>query len=283
MPPPRHDFESHLDLKARHGYHLSVVGEGNVVAVEVTQPSRHKKKNLLEKLFGLERAVTAYVARGTVKPNRIAASFGKLGRIDVRFKPSGNVDKSHSRRNCAGADHFTSRLGVFVGKVRFEGEKHYVAVDAHRAKGHVRSPLRLHCRFRRPRSSQRLARPVRQHPSFIPTFLSATSRHGVAGTELLVLQARTSTFALAISEESLGRMAKIRYAVASGKEDALTVNDALTGAKLRLPSPFHGTASYGAAADGTTSWSGSFAVSFPGSPRLSLTGDQYEVELGAGY
>lgn len=287
MPPPRHRFESRIELKAKHGYKVAVVGEGDVVAVEVirAKPKPRAKQGLLEKLFGPKQAVTAYVARGIVTPHRIAASFGKLGQIDVRFRPSGRIVRSGSRRRCRGVDHFTSRLGVFVGRLRFSGEKHYIALDSRRARGRVRSPLRLRCgsaAFRR--RTETRARPLRQHPSFTPAFLLSSSRHGVSSVELTTLRVGARTLFLAITEEGLGSMARIRYALAvAPTKKSFTMNDAVTEATIMPPPPFHAKGSYRAAPDGTTSWSGPLSVSFPGAPRLPLAGEEFKAVLEAGF
>lgn len=281
-PKPPLGFVSRFDIEAQHGYEVSVIGEGDLVAVEVTRPAPGQSR--LKRLLGIDQAPTAYVARGTVTPRRIAASFGKFGRIDVRFRPSGRVVKSKPHRRCRGTDHFTSQLGVFVGSIRFSGEKHYVAVRAHRAKGRIRTPLRLGCGLPSFRSSASLrARPVRGHPSFSPTALAVSWRHGVAATELIVLRARRATLFFASSERSLGRMAVIRYGVAIASSKLFDINDALTAATIAPPAPFHGKGVYGATADGTTSWTGPLSVSFTGAPRTPLTGPQFKAELSAGF
>jgi hypothetical protein len=265
-----------------------VIGEGGIVAVEVTKPVPPGKENALERLLGIRRAVTAYVARGTVTPRRIAASFGDLGELDLRFRPASRVVKSPSRKRCRGADHFTSQLGVFVGGIRFSGEKNYVAVRSHRAKGRIRSPLRLRCassRFRfRAAASRRQARPVPQHPSFARSFLWASNRHGVSATELIAFRIAKTTLFLAVTEEGLGSMARIRYALATEhSKRAFTLNDSLTTASLEPPSPFRGRATYSAAPDGTASWSGPLSVSLPGAPRLPLAGEEFTATLEAGF
>jgi hypothetical protein len=285
VPPPRHGFESRFDLKAQHGYTITVAGEGDIVAVEVSRPLAHGKENALEKLVGFKQSVTAYVARGTVTEHRIAASFGKFGEVDVRFQPSGRVVESGHRRGCRGADHFTSRLGVFVGGVRFSGEGHYVAVRSHRVKGRIRSPRHLHCSSRplHPSSSSR-ARPVREGPSFTPTFLTATSRHGVSALELITFRVGKTTLFAALNEESLGSMARMRFALATApSKKVFAFNEALTEARIAPPSPFHGMGTYRAAGDGTTTWVGPLSVSFPGAPRLSLTGDAFKATLVTGF
>jgi hypothetical protein len=285
VPTPRQGFEARVELKDQHGYEVAVVGEGDVVAIEVSKLMPHRKANALEKLFGVRQAVTVYVARGTVTPRRIAASFGKFGQVDVRFRPSGRVVQSDARKRCRGTDHFTSRLGVFVGGLRFSGEKNYVSFHSHRAKGRIRTPLRLHCSSFFFRSSARSrARPVPQHPSFTPTFLEAGHRDGVSSTELLTFRAGKTTLFLAATEEGLGSMARIRYALATGpSKKVLALNDALTMASIEPPAPFHGKGTYRAAPDGTTSWTGSLSVSLPGAPRLPLTGKEFKATLESGF
>jgi hypothetical protein len=285
LPPPHHKFESRFKLEAQHGYTVTVVGEGDIVALVVSRPLSHGKGNLIEKLLGFKKAETAYVARGTVSERRITASFGKFGKVDVRFRPSGRVIEYGRRRRCR-ADHFTSQLGVFVGGVRFSGEGHYLAVRSHRVKGTVRSPLQLECRSRSPHrfTSSARARPVRGGPTFAPTVLAATSRHGVSALELLTLQINKTTLFVSFNEESLGSMARIRFALATGpSKKAFSFNDALTAAAITPPAPFHGKGDYRAAPDGTTTWAGSLSVSFPGAPRLPLTGEGFEATLESGF
>jgi len=285
MPPSRHGFESRFDLEAQHDYTVTVVGEGDIVVVEVSRPPAHGKEDALEKLLGSKRSVTAYVARGTVTEHRIVASFGKFGKVDVRFRPTGRVVESGQRRGCRGTDHFTSQLGVFVGGVRFSGEERYVAVRSHRARGRIRSPLRLHCSSRHPRSfSSSRARPVREQPSFTPTFLTATWRHAVSSLELITFRIGKTTLFAAVNEESLGSMARMRFALATApSKKTVAFNEALTEATITPPEPFHGKGTYRAASDGTTTWTGSLSVSFPGAPRLPLTGEAFKAALVTGF
>ena len=70
-------------------------------------------------------------------PRRIVASFGALGKIDVRYTP---------RRKVAGCDQNT---GTFRGAIRFRGEGGYTAVRSHEVRGTL-SPYRCVGPVRRP-------------------------------------------------------------------------------------------------------------------------------------
>lgn len=280
---PHRGFEASLRLQARDGFEIGVFGIGNAVAIEVTRPNPHP--SLFERLFHIQRAATAYVTRGTVTRHRIAASFGHYGRVDVRFHPSGRVTTSDPQRHCTGPDHYTRRLGVFAGTVRFRGEKHYVSTEAHRARGRIRTPLQLACRhfFFALDNPAALARPVPQHPSFEATALNVGHREATAGTEFFAYRFGRATLFLAMSDENTGRMAKIRYGFATSHSKRFSTNDSLTTATVRPPAPFHGTGSYAAAADGTTTWKGGLSISLPGAPHLSLAGPQFVTTLESGF
>jgi hypothetical protein len=273
--------ESRIDLGSKHGYRLLVIGEGNVVAFVVMR-DRNPRGPAARKSRSRSRLVTAYVTRGRATRTRIEGSFGSFGDIDVRFRPSGRVVTDEPRR-CKGRPHFTYRYGTYVGRIRFTGEDHYIAVRAHRAKGRLRSPLRLHCRrqvgvplTQRARSSER-----RRSPQFAGLF--AEHRQITSSTGLLVLSVGKRALLLALQEESLGDMAKISYGLVMARGASLRYNESLTSATLEPPRPFRGKGDYRAAPDGTTTWAGSLSIAFPGAPRQPLTGPDFTAELDAGF
>jgi hypothetical protein len=276
---PHPAWESRFALKTRQGYEVVVIAVRDIVVLEVAK-TRSDASAALEH----GRAITAYVAHGTVTPGRIEASFGGLGRVAVRFHPSGRVATSKPRRHCRGPDRFTRRFGVFAGTVHFTGEDRYVDVRAHRAKGLVRSPIDLNCVTRGfNRGAGRFSRPVRRLPRFTPTILTAFWRQVVSSTDFFAFQIGEKTLYLAVGEQSLGSMAEVRFAFVVAPSETFVSDDALTSATVRPPAPFHGKGSYGAAPDGTRSWDGSLSVSFPGTPRFPLTGTQFEDILAAGF
>jgi ribosomal protein L35AE/L33A len=270
--------ESRFALKTRQGYEVVVIAVRDTVVLEVAR-TRSDASTSLSK----GRALTAYVAHGTVTPGRIEATFGRLGKVSVRFHPSGRVVRSKPPRHCKGA-RFTRRFGVFTGTVRFTGENHYVAVRAHRAKGLTRSPLYLNCAIRNFHAdARRLSRHVGRWPKFTPTILAAFWRQVVSSTDFFSFQIGKKTLYLAVTEESKGSMAEVRYAAVVAPSKTFVSDDALTSATVRPPAPFHGTGSYAAAPDGMKSWTGSLSVSLPGTPRFPLTGPQFEEMLASGF
>jgi hypothetical protein len=80
------------------------------------------------------------------------ASFGKLGKVSLHFRPSGKVRRVKIPKTCL--KHrppvVSARLGTFVGTIKFRGERGYTTVSAHRVKGGIGDPLaigdkELHC------------------------------------------------------------------------------------------------------------------------------------------
>lgn len=278
----RHSWESRVYLQPQHRYDLALVGRGNVVALEVMRRSGSRGGGPVSR----GRAITAYVTRGTVTSRRIEASFGTLGDVELRFRPARHAGRHHTGRHCQKRHRF-ARRGVFVGHLRFTGEDHYVAIRAHRAKGWTRQSAQVRCHrhhHRGPRIARRRAvdRPAGGSPAPSYAALTAEWRHVVTSTGLLAVRVGAGTLALALAEESLGRMAKVHYAVSITNSAALVHDDALTSAKVRPPAPFSGKGLYRAAPDGTRTWSGSLTVDFPGAPRVPLTGSQFETRLRVG-
>lgn len=254
-----------FDFETGNGYTIDVAGRGPDVVIGV---SRQRSSS-----------TTTYIARGVVSPTRLEASFGDLGRIAVRFRPSGRVVRTKSRPHCKGPDHVISRLGVFVGDVRFSGEGGYTSADIHRVKGRVSSPASLRCAasvFRHSHErgeSGSIGSPrLTSLGAGWKTALSSTTFGAVAGLGDKVLF-------FAVSEQSEGSIAIVRRAVAVASARTFAFDNALTYAGVTPPTPFSGTGSFQAGPDGVKSWTGSLTVSFLGAENMPLSGPQFKVVL----
>jgi hypothetical protein len=219
-----------------------------------------------------QRTETAYLARGVSRPQRLQATFGRFGKVAMRFRrpPSRRVTKE-----CRFGRYLVKQHGVWVGNLTFRGEGGYVSVRLHRAKGGIlRVGKRCHVRRRHdfdPAEFEALfAKP--------DAAMLTISREGVDSTALLAIDAGKRSAFFAADEESRGKLAIVRLAVVR-KPGRVHVNDAITSGTLVPPAPFHGTGRYRALPDGTTTWSGNLSVNFPGAPRFPLTGPSFETLL----
>lgn len=146
-----------------------------------------------------QRSSTAYLARGVATSERLQATFGKFGKVSMRFRESRNRTWFGKRRNCRGASRFVKRRGVFVGNLRFKGEDGYVSVRVKRAKGAVVTEA-AKCRNRRPP----ITLPDLSFLFFEPeTALLALNREGVDSTAFLALEGKRMTTFL-VSDEKPG-------------------------------------------------------------------------------
>jgi hypothetical protein len=260
--PPEREFRSGFVVEAGHGYKLGVSTFGTAIILEVIHGGRKT------------RSETAYVARGVAKPERLQATFGKFGKISMRFRESRNRTWVGKRRTCHGSQQFVKRRGVFVGSLRFRGEDGYVSAQVHRAKGAIVS-IAAKCLHQHRGRSATSARSSSYEP---PSFLIALGRDGLDTTDFLSLHFRKKSVFLAMHEEGRGKLTIVRLALCRSST-VVHVNEAVTSAHLSPPAPYHGTGRYRAAPDGTTTWGGNLSVNFPGRPRFPLTGPQFEVFL----
>lgn len=254
-PPFRSGFVTEVD-----GYKLGVSTYGSGLYLEVWRGGR------------TQRTLTAYLARGVAQPERLQATFGRFGKVSMRFRRSRN--RAPSKR-CVFGRRLIKQHGVFVGSLRFKGEGGYVNVRLHRAKGGILREGKR-CRVHHHHSS---SLPNLDFLFFKPeAAMLALSRDGVDLTALLAIAAKKKSAFITVDEESRGKLAIVRMAIAR-KPGKLRVNDAITSGSLSPPPPFHGTGRYRAAPDGTTTWSGDLSVNFPGAPRFPLTGPSFQTFL----
>jgi hypothetical protein len=229
------------------------------------------------------KASTEYDVRGNVTRSRVAASFGRFGRIDLRFHPSGRLQR-HRQRNCDGSISILKRrLGIFTGTLRFRGEDGYTEVSSKRVKGSagnfwvglgvdvgpVCGPAPRRKEVRTVELNVMAAHPDRGFSAF-----SQPDAHKPVEKARVLFGAGTA--------ERVGRISIYRTAIALGPASDFLFDDGVfSSATVTPPAPFTGTATFSRSPDGSTSWSGNLEVGFPGLDSLPLTGPEFKSELGA--
>ncbi|MEZ5078063.1 MAG: hypothetical protein R2725_11550 [Solirubrobacterales bacterium] len=230
------------------------------------------------------KGISLYIAPGLVTAGHLEASFGSFGRVSMRFRASRNRTWIKPRRKCRGKHLFVNRRGTYAGTVAFRGEGGYVSVRSHRAKGTVTAIAAKCLRKVREFERERLSGPASSSRSGpVPAFLTVRRQEVDSVTYLGAEARRRGASFFAESTESRDKVAIIRYVYADGGPGRLRIADALTSAKVSAPAPFHGSATYRAAADGTKTWEGSLSADFPGAPRTPLTGEGFNVHFSASF
>jgi hypothetical protein len=237
-------------MKASNGLTARVVTSGNLVDLEVA---------------GHDQFV-GYRVKGTVTSRRVVARFGSLGRISVRFKPLG--------RGVPGPVH----EGVFVGTIKFTGERGYVRINATKAVGAIGLQGRA-----APRASRSLD-------------LGAGSSRAAAERETATLTAtsgprlfRVAAFRepngsgkalyAALVHEQNGPIEIGRGALVVAPVSSFPFDHASGTATATPPAPFSGSATLGTRPDGSKSWEGSLSVALLGADPVTLAGPDFQAKL----
>jgi hypothetical protein len=273
-----------FSLKGSNGFALDVTGEGGevtVIASERRPPVATFAPSGRPRSAGTGNGASNIysVPARAAGPGAVDAGLGSLGRIAVRFQPSGRSVVSVARV-CGRTDRVVRRLGVFVGTIRFEGEDGYTTVAATSARGSVGTPLPADCGA------------VRSGPGRAVAF-SGSTRAPLTGSVprgavLSALNPGTGSsfraapgvggvsFSARVEEETADGVTVVRHAQAGAPASAFDFNRALTRAAVRPPAPFSGSAHFDAAA--AIRWAGSLRVTFPGL-SVPLTGPDFQSRL----
>lgn len=210
-----------------------------------------------------------YSGRSSMSNGRVHFSLGKLGRIDVRFKPDGSVDHRRPPSYCTGREQ-TVRSGAFVGSIRFRGENGYTQLNTHRVHGEMATPRSWKCRFPSGGSTEKTGVPmlVARTPHNRVVFIA------IGGSELFPFR-----LFIAGTSERRGALRIARSVLEEGKPFSFKAQGDLTSATVAPPKPFTGTAAFVRNADGSAEWSGTLSVSLPNAKGIALTGPTFTAEL----
>jgi hypothetical protein len=218
-----------------------------------------------------DEGTVIYRGKGSLVDGRIQFGLGKLGRMNVRFKSDGSVDRIRPPKSCKGRKQVV-RSGVFVGLIKFRGESGYTRLNAHRVHGTMASPRSWKCPDP----------PGRQpgNAASLPAALGAFTPHGhvfvvaFGDSELLPFR-----FFIAGTSERVGALSISRSVLVEGGPASFEASGNLSSATVSPPKPFAGTASFKRNTDESTEWFGTLSVVLPGIESTALTGPTFTAKL----
>jgi hypothetical protein len=268
---------SEFTVRASNGYQIVVSSEnvGSGPSTVELSVQRHDED-------------VVYQAHATVTPTSMKASFGRLGRISLRFRPSGRTRQVKVTKHCH-ADRppvVTARLGTFVGTIRFRGERGYTKVSAHRATGGIGDPLAITRHACEPPRSK--AERMQELASVALRASDPTAAIGfTVGRAFGQLSRLGSTASsprggyrfLVFAAEKAEQMFILRAVGAVGSAGDFLFDDALSSATVSPPPPFVGTGIFQRNADGSTDWTGTLSVPMAGLGTVRLTEPRFSAEL----
>ncbi|HSS40933.1 MAG TPA: hypothetical protein VLK37_00115 [Solirubrobacterales bacterium] len=221
-----------------------------------------------------------YTTLGEVTRKGISADFGKLGHVSLRFRakrPPEALPLPFLMRECKGRKSIEER-GVFLGSVRFRGERGFTRIRSHRVKGQV----------------QRFYRRVCKGPSWLR---ASASRASEPESSVVSAEAGSDGIKRTFGSVESGAIGlAVDVATLESKVDgvaivktAFTLDEAVfhlsplgkSPVKSRMTPawPFLGSATYLAEADRPATWMGSLSVRFPGSGQVPLAGPEFDADL----
>jgi hypothetical protein len=262
----------------RHGLYLNLHTKGFWINAKSSLGS-----DQLRLLLDRHGEVAYYYVDAEVGEDSVRAKFGGLGEIDFRFRP----DPKEGALGCGHGGGGWQR-GSFRGSLVFRGEHDYAKVDAHRARGWMKTTPR-ECgghQAENPGHVEILGAPAGASSTIAET---GVRLEAVANPKLpsrvvyAYIENRPTgirTVFNGLREERRGGMLVMRGAQVFGGASAFKWNLGAGTAVLAPPAPFSGRAFYKREGNGA-SWTGGLRVPILGGPPMRLTGAAFVAHLGA--
>jgi hypothetical protein len=272
---PRHpvEVEPRFQLVGSHGYRLQVSARGATVTIGVGRENTPRAGSS-----------TTNVARGTVGPNGIHASFHRFGRVEVRFHPTTKEAVRGLPSDCFGGTTGAATVpGYFTGVVDFRGQGHYTVAHARRVKGEVVLPPTEQCPLVAGGANPLVEDPGAElPPAQTRMTLSALDKEGTGGLVFVARRAgKTGYYAERIA--TVGRVGLLSIDYALGPRAGFTSDPQVSYGSVHPPKPFVGSATLKRGPHGKRAWTGDLVATFPGGERVPLTGDNFHTTLSRSF
>lgn len=271
-----------LRLGKERGYRIGLYMPNNRVVIFYASRSEKAKDDF----FKVTHSIYAVRNLGDLERGVVRARFGSLGRVSLRFRPSGRIRKRGPQPGCEGGSE-TTENGRFVGHLGFRGMGNYFRVSSAKGEAYIAHSPRLRCKKGQaleshPRSLRKYVAPTPLFPdeSSIALLYSSTRSHG----RYVGITAMHPEGSPPGADVELG-IVEPRHGMAIGHGVYLngppgTLLTSLPGAHpatatLAPPAPFHGKAVY---SEESGAWTGTLGVKLAGL-NLPLTGPGFHVHL----
>jgi hypothetical protein len=270
-----------LRLGNERGYKIALYMPNDRVVIFYGLRSERLKGDF----FNVTYSVYATHNLGDLERGVVRARFGSMGRVSLRFRPSGRARKHDPQPGCEGRAK-TTEDGRFIGHLSFRGEG-YFHVSSAKGKASIAHSPRLRCEKGQAlesgsRSLQKYVAPTPLFPdeSSIALLYASTRRHGrYVGITAMHPEGSSpgADVQLGIVEPRHG-MAIGHGVYLSGPSGTLLTSPPgahPATATLTPPAPFYGEAAYSEESD---AWTGTLGVKLAGL-SLPLTGPGFHVHL----
>jgi len=256
-----------MSVHGSRGYGITVEGAGDKVSLVASSLAGSAK----------------YEVPGQVTAHGLSARFGRLGKVEVTFRPGQRTKIETPPNRCKGKPR-GMHWGAFVGTIRFRGERGFTRVRVRRAAGTVTLHPRWRCRGRHRSGS---SPPVTQRSSWADSGVDVVNldlidrRHQLKGGVISVGSGNEFSVALFFleMEERRGRMKIKRSLLEFGGGRDFVADESLSEATLSPSSPFAGKGIFRRKPGGGVSWTGSLSAVLPGSARISLVAPRFRARL----
>ncbi len=279
-------------LRATHGYRIFVTAETQPKSSAWISPNSQVMLSAVHSSAVGDDQEVSYTTQRAGHSTTIHASFGRFGVIAIRFIPSGKVLRAQapSCSGGSGSSVVVTRLGTFVGRIRFRGEGGYTTADASRAAGGVGDfdgPLREGERIPCEPSLGGFPGHFEESAAAKPVHLIAKDRHRDISFEVSPSSPSSADSSPQIysfgdlGTELRGTLLIARTVAVRGPASDFVFDNSLSTATVTPPLPFTGTAKFQRRAGGPR-WTGTLTGPLPGRGIVRLAGPGFTGELRAG-
>lgn len=240
--------------------------------------------------FRYEGGSIDYRVAGHLIGGRLNASFGRFGRVAMRFQPTELPEPEPVIPPTCRGKRATRQEGHFVGSVRFRSETGLIAVRERSVKATVFNSYRLVCP-REQGNGQTGGKFLQKGYSLL-----ARSKGRPAAPAFTVFKedphqrrfhysSEDANYSASATERR-GRMTVTRSVTTTADPETFAVGPPgakPTSASISPPPPFSGTARAEENPGGGTAWTGDLAVELPELGIVPLTGGDYQADLCRGF